>query len=135
MDYTDAGLWLHGVSAAAAASIKEAAFGFRSSHGLDDAAWHVRAYGVSGGYIDIWIGAHRRRLIGSRTRYSTAQRQGRSFLRSSNTSTRNRPRHLAPEATMNRLASLALTLLTTLGLARAQQISSLQQCPDPPTSY
>ena len=51
------GLWLYGVSAAAGPRIKQAVFSFRSTHGLDDAAWHVRAYGVSGGYLDIWIGA------------------------------------------------------------------------------
>lgn len=57
MDYTDAGLWLHGVSDAAGPSIKQAVFTFRAIHGLDDAAWHIRVYGVSDGHLDVWIGA------------------------------------------------------------------------------
>lgn len=56
MDYTDAGLWLDGVSDAAGSSIKQAVSTFRATHGLDDAAWHVRAYGLSGGQLDVWIG-------------------------------------------------------------------------------
>jgi hypothetical protein len=56
MDYTDAGLWLHGVSDAAGSSIKQAVFTFRATHGLDDGASHIRAYGVSRGYLDVWIG-------------------------------------------------------------------------------
>src|ERR1700679_227026 len=57
MDYTDSGLGLHRVSDAAGLSIKQAVFTFRATHSLHDEASHIRAYGVSGGYLDVWIGS------------------------------------------------------------------------------
>ncbi len=56
MTYTDAGLWINDVSGNACISIKRAVFAFRAKCGLDDGTWHVRAYGVLGSSIDVWVG-------------------------------------------------------------------------------
>jgi len=40
-------------------SIKKAVYTFRAAHNLSDDAWHVRALGVPGESIDVWIGLPR----------------------------------------------------------------------------
>jgi hypothetical protein len=56
MEYTDRGMWIHGVSEVAGQSILRAIFEFRAMHDLGDSDWHLRVYAVSRGYLDVWIG-------------------------------------------------------------------------------
>jgi hypothetical protein len=55
--FQDKGLWIDGVYGAVGEAIKASVFSFRAHHQLPDSAWHVRAYGLTGGvYIDLWLG-------------------------------------------------------------------------------
>jgi hypothetical protein len=50
------GLWIEGTSEDAGKSITEAVYTFRAAHNLSDDSWHVRALGVAGDSIDVWVG-------------------------------------------------------------------------------
>ncbi len=55
--FVDTGLWIDGVSKTVGEAIKASVFAFRAHHQIPDSAWHVRAYGLTGGvYVDVWIG-------------------------------------------------------------------------------
>jgi hypothetical protein len=72
MDFTDQGLWIHGVSKQVGEAIKAGVFAFRAHHQLPDSAWHVRVYGLPGEHT-LMSGSERRQIrhTGSRTRCST----------------------------------------------------------------
>lgn len=59
-EYADHGVWIHRTSEAAGESIIAAVRQFRALHKLEEADWHLRIYGVSSIYLDIWIGDPRR---------------------------------------------------------------------------